>query len=179
MVNQISAREISLKTRARRREIAFPSSRNPKFAWGSIPRTSLGGSWPSLLNVRPPKHSPLATPLNLRKNIRKVIKKLYMTFKNARCGTRIKHNKFETISGWNIIYLTSFQLPQREQLTVPDRNGEKQHSITLLNTQQKFCTMEFRLLTLTGSLTQTNIYRVSQKKVLRFDPQQLLNDWSN
>ena len=35
--NQISSREISSKTRVSRREIAFPSPRNPKFPQGSMP----------------------------------------------------------------------------------------------------------------------------------------------
>ena len=34
--------KISLKTRVRGREIAFPSCRNPKFCWWSMPPTFLG-----------------------------------------------------------------------------------------------------------------------------------------
>ena len=34
--NQISAIEITSKTRVRRREIAFPSSTNPNISWGNM-----------------------------------------------------------------------------------------------------------------------------------------------
>ena len=54
LLHQISAREISSKTRVRRREIAFPSSRNPKFSRGSTPRTPRGGSWLRHLMFAPP-----------------------------------------------------------------------------------------------------------------------------
>ena len=43
--NQISVRQISSKTRVGEREVAFPSSRNPKFSRGACPQSLLGGSW--------------------------------------------------------------------------------------------------------------------------------------
>ena len=43
--NQISAREISSKTSVRRREMAFPSSRNPKFSRESMSPDPLRWSW--------------------------------------------------------------------------------------------------------------------------------------
>ena len=57
--NQISVRQISSKTRVGEREVAFPSSRNPKFSRGACPQSLLGGSW----LPPPPKYSPLATSL--------------------------------------------------------------------------------------------------------------------
>ena len=68
--NQISAEQISSKTRSRRREIEFPSSRNPKFSRWSKPPNHLGGSLLchsmfAPLPPPPPQHSPLATFLHV------------------------------------------------------------------------------------------------------------------
>ena len=52
--NQISAEKISSKTRSRRREIEFPSSRNPKFSRWSKPPNHPRWFVALPLNVRPP-----------------------------------------------------------------------------------------------------------------------------
>ena len=51
--NQISARQISSKTRVRRREIEFLSSISPKISRGSMPRNPPRWFVSSPLNIRP------------------------------------------------------------------------------------------------------------------------------
>ena len=58
-----STRPIQFKNSCQKGEIAFPSSRNPKFPRGSMPPDSPWCFVASPLNVHSPKHSPLATPL--------------------------------------------------------------------------------------------------------------------